>query len=76
MFIVYRASQWHHTLNQAAGDPADPIDASHKGPIISYLYVPLFLIPFVRTGHGGRVQTQADMTRSPARRCPTRHRRT
>ena len=39
MSIVYRASQWHHTLNQAAGDPADPIDASHKGPIISYLCV-------------------------------------
>ncbi|RDX48510.1 hypothetical protein OH76DRAFT_658319 [Lentinus brumalis] len=30
-------AEWHHTLNQAAGDPADPIDASHKGPVISYL---------------------------------------
>ena len=30
--------QWHHTLNQASGDPADPIDASHKGPITAYLY--------------------------------------
>jgi len=30
-------AEWHHTLDQAAGDPADPIDASHKGPIISYM---------------------------------------
>ncbi|KAH9936772.1 glycoside hydrolase family 61 protein [Epithele typhae] len=30
-------AEWHHTLNQAAGDPSDPIDASHKGPLISYL---------------------------------------
>ncbi|KAI9068892.1 lytic polysaccharide monooxygenase [Trametes sanguinea] len=30
-------AEWHHTLNQQPNDPADPIDASHKGPIISYL---------------------------------------
>ncbi|KAI0693480.1 glycoside hydrolase family 61 protein [Cytidiella melzeri] len=30
-------AEWHHTLNQAAGDPQDPIDPSHKGPIITYL---------------------------------------
>ena len=34
--------QWHHTLNQVANDPADPIDASHKGPVLAYLYVDLF----------------------------------
>ncbi|KAH9936758.1 uncharacterized protein BXZ73DRAFT_76580 [Epithele typhae] len=31
-------AEWHHALNQAAGDPADPIDSSHKGPLTSYLY--------------------------------------
>ncbi|KAI0682468.1 glycoside hydrolase family 61 protein [Cerioporus squamosus] len=30
-------AEWHHTLNQVANDAADPIDASHKGPIITYL---------------------------------------
>ncbi|KAF7789077.1 hypothetical protein EIP86_000010 [Pleurotus ostreatoroseus] len=30
-------AEWHHTLNQAPNDPADPIDSSHKGPLISYL---------------------------------------
>ncbi|KAK7469340.1 hypothetical protein VKT23_003820 [Stygiomarasmius scandens] len=31
-------AEWHHTLNGAdASDPADPIDASHKGPLIVYL---------------------------------------
>ncbi|THH02238.1 hypothetical protein EW026_g634 [Hermanssonia centrifuga] len=30
-------AEWHHVLNQTAGDPADPIDPSHKGPVISYL---------------------------------------
>ncbi|EIN04298.1 glycoside hydrolase family 61 protein [Punctularia strigosozonata HHB-11173 SS5] len=30
-------TQWHHTLNQVANDPADPIDASHKGPVMTYL---------------------------------------
>ena len=31
-------AEWHHTLDSAGtGDPADPIDSSHKGPIISYL---------------------------------------
>ncbi|KAL1760529.1 glycoside hydrolase [Schizophyllum commune] len=31
-------AEWHHTLNGAdASDAADPIDASHKGPVISYL---------------------------------------
>lgn len=33
-------AEWHHTLDSAGtGDSADPIDPSHKGPIISYLYV-------------------------------------
>ncbi|KAL0948850.1 hypothetical protein HGRIS_008971 [Hohenbuehelia grisea] len=32
------AAQWHHTLDGAApGDAADPIDKSHKGPVIAYL---------------------------------------
>ncbi|KAI0655315.1 glycoside hydrolase family 61 protein [Cubamyces menziesii] len=30
-------AEWHHTLDQQPNDPTDPIDASHKGPIISYL---------------------------------------
>ncbi|KAI0337490.1 glycoside hydrolase family 61 protein [Trametopsis cervina] len=30
-------AQWHHTLNQVAGDSQDPIDSSHKGPVITYL---------------------------------------
>ncbi|KAF8895346.1 glycosyl hydrolase family 61-domain-containing protein [Infundibulicybe gibba] len=31
-------AEWHHTLDGAvASDPADPIDASHKGPLIAYL---------------------------------------
>ncbi|KAH9912921.1 glycosyl hydrolase family 61-domain-containing protein [Epithele typhae] len=30
-------AEWYHTLNQATGDPADPIYSSHKGPLISYL---------------------------------------
>ncbi|EJF60005.1 glycoside hydrolase family 61 protein [Dichomitus squalens LYAD-421 SS1] len=30
-------AEWHHVLNQTAGDSADPIDSSHKGPVISYL---------------------------------------
>ncbi|KAJ8697521.1 hypothetical protein PTI98_004319 [Pleurotus ostreatus] len=31
-------AEWHHTLSGATpGDSADPIDASHKGPVISYL---------------------------------------
>ncbi|KAI1790632.1 glycoside hydrolase family 61 protein [Ganoderma leucocontextum] len=30
-------AEWHHVLNQTPGDPADPIDPSHKGPITSYL---------------------------------------
>ncbi|KAI5119067.1 hypothetical protein M0805_001526 [Coniferiporia weirii] len=31
-------AEWHHTLTSAGtGDPADPIDPSHKGPLISYL---------------------------------------
>ncbi|THV03901.1 glycoside hydrolase family 61 protein I [Dendrothele bispora CBS 962.96] len=31
-------AEWHHTLNGAdPSDPADPIDASHKGPLIVYL---------------------------------------
>lgn len=33
-------TEWHHTLDGAvAGDTADPIDASHKGPVIAYLFV-------------------------------------
>lgn len=36
-------TEWHHTLSGAdASDSADPIDPSHKGPIISYLYAILF----------------------------------
>ncbi|KAF4576625.1 hypothetical protein EYR36_004603 [Pleurotus pulmonarius] len=31
-------AEWHHTLSGAApGDAADPIDASHKGPVMAYL---------------------------------------
>ncbi|KAF8158210.1 glycoside hydrolase family 61 protein I [Crassisporium funariophilum] len=31
-------AEWHHTLTSAnTGDAADPIDASHKGPILAYL---------------------------------------
>jgi cellulase len=31
-------TEWHHTLNGAdPSDSADPIDPSHKGPIITYL---------------------------------------
>ncbi|KAJ6260044.1 hypothetical protein Dda_5690 [Drechslerella dactyloides] len=30
--------EWHHTLDSAnTGDPADPVDPSHKGPIMAYL---------------------------------------
>ena len=32
-------AEWHHTLAGAdASDPADPIDASHKGPVMAYMY--------------------------------------
>ena len=32
-------AEWHHTLAGAdPSDAADPIDASHKGPVIAYLY--------------------------------------
>jgi len=31
-------AEWHHTLNGAdPGDSSDPIDGSHKGPVIAYL---------------------------------------
>ncbi|KAH6911457.1 endoglucanase II [Coprinopsis sp. MPI-PUGE-AT-0042] len=30
-------SEWHHTLDGATGSASDPIDASHKGPIMAYL---------------------------------------
>ncbi|KAG6816041.1 hypothetical protein H0H87_009107 [Tephrocybe sp. NHM501043] len=31
-------AEWHHTLTSAnTGDSSDPIDASHKGPVIAYL---------------------------------------
>ncbi|KXN88107.1 putative endo-beta-1,4-glucanase D [Leucoagaricus sp. SymC.cos] len=31
-------AEWHHTLNGPdPSDPADPIDSSHKGPILAYL---------------------------------------
>ncbi|KAF5382565.1 hypothetical protein D9615_002884 [Tricholomella constricta] len=31
-------AEWHHTLSSAnTGDTSDPIDASHKGPILAYL---------------------------------------
>ena len=43
ILVLTQNSQWHHTLNQAPNDPADPIDASHKGPIISYLYASQFV---------------------------------
>jgi hypothetical protein len=33
-------AEWHHTLNGAdPTDSADPIDPSHKGPVIAYLCV-------------------------------------
>lgn len=33
-------AEWHHTLNGAdPNDTADPIDASHKGPVLAYLCV-------------------------------------
>ncbi len=31
-------AEWHHTLDGAnPSDPADPIDASHHGPVLAYL---------------------------------------
>ncbi|KAF8914868.1 glycosyl hydrolase family 61-domain-containing protein [Mucidula mucida] len=31
-------AEWHHTLSGAdSSDPADPIDASHHGPVMAYL---------------------------------------
>ncbi|EJD34799.1 hypothetical protein AURDEDRAFT_140513 [Auricularia subglabra TFB-10046 SS5] len=31
-------TEWHHTLDSAGtNDPADPVDASHNGPIMTYL---------------------------------------
>jgi hypothetical protein len=31
-------AEWHHGLNTAnTGDPSDPIDSSHKGPVITYM---------------------------------------
>ncbi|KAF9454848.1 lytic polysaccharide monooxygenase [Macrolepiota fuliginosa MF-IS2] len=31
-------AEWHHTLDGAvSGDAADPIDSSHKGPVLAYL---------------------------------------
>ena len=31
-------AEWHHTLDGLkVGDPADPIDPSHKGPVLAYL---------------------------------------
>ncbi|KAK7041785.1 hypothetical protein VNI00_009074 [Paramarasmius palmivorus] len=30
-------AEWHHTLDGATGASDDPIDASHKGPVITYL---------------------------------------
>lgn len=31
-------AEWHHTLTSAGtGDSADPIDPSHKGPILAYM---------------------------------------
>lgn len=31
-------AEWHHTLAGAdPSDSADPVDPSHKGPVISYL---------------------------------------
>ncbi|KAF7770773.1 CAZyme family AA9 [Agaricus bisporus var. burnettii] len=31
-------AEWHHTLNGAEpNDPADPIDASHHGPVMAYM---------------------------------------
>ncbi|KAK6343848.1 hypothetical protein TWF696_007503 [Orbilia brochopaga] len=30
--------EWHHTLDsEGTNDPADPVDPSHKGPIMAYL---------------------------------------
>ena len=30
-------SEWHYTLNGADGSYSDPVDPSHKGPIMAYL---------------------------------------
>lgn len=30
-------AEWHHDLNGATGGGSDPIDPSHKGPIMAYL---------------------------------------
>lgn len=44
-------AEWHHTLAGAvAGDTADPIDASHHGPIITYLSVVLLSTVSIRAG--------------------------
>jgi cellulase len=33
-------AEWHHTLRGAEpNNPSDPIDPSHKGPVMVYLYV-------------------------------------
>ena len=33
-------AEWHHSLAGAdPSDPADPIDSSHKGPVMAYLSV-------------------------------------
>lgn len=32
-------AEWHHTLDGLTpSDAADPIDGSHKGPVLAYLY--------------------------------------
>ena len=33
------AAQWHYTLTSKTGDNSDPIDPSHNGPLLAYLYV-------------------------------------
>jgi cellulase len=30
-------AEWHHDLNGATGGGSDPVDPSHKGPILAYL---------------------------------------
>jgi cellulase len=38
-------AEWHHTLDGAdPNDTADPIDSSHKGPVLAYLWVIFFVL--------------------------------
>ncbi|KAG6854122.1 hypothetical protein C0991_010286 [Blastosporella zonata] len=53
-------AEWHHTLTSAnTGDTSDPIDPSHKGPVLAYLYAESLisrdktLTPFSMKGKDG-----------------------